>query len=257
MADRERIPRYLEVASAPAAEIDGLAPNVILPIEERLAAFHKVSRVTIRGALDLLEQGGRISRQRGRGTIVNPPKVVRRFAPIYGFEQDLASHGIGFNTHILSYEPKATPSASIRERLALPSGATAGCLKLVRSVHGRVVCCECGHYPPQVAAGSDATRAIAETAAEIVENLVEAPIADVDWEGEIASASDDVADALGVSHRTLVLANSYTWRLKNGVPVEAGVVCYRVDRCMFRCELSFGHAQVKSTSGARAGKGLT
>jgi hypothetical protein len=112
--------------------------------------------------------------------------------------------------------------------------------------------------PPrnQFAARFDAARAIAETAVDIAGALTGAPITDVDREAEIAPASDGVADALGVSYRTPVLADSYTWRLETDAPVEAGVICYRVDCCKFRCESSFSRAPVKVPCGTRAGGGL-
>jgi hypothetical protein len=65
--------------------------------------------------------------------------------------------------------------------------------------------------------------------------LAGAPIAEVDWEGEIISCPDEVATALGIAGRTLVLANA------GGAPVEAGIISYRIDRCKFRFHEIFQH----------------
>ena len=102
-----RSPRYLDVAGVLQEEINLLAPNSLLPTEQQLARRFGVSRITVRGALDLLEKSGLVSRLRGRGTTVSPPKITRRFAPLQSFEQDLASQGIEFETIDVMEDPAA------------------------------------------------------------------------------------------------------------------------------------------------------
>ena len=104
-----RSPRYLDVAGVLQCEITLLAPNSLLATEQQLAKRFGVSRITVRGALDLLEKSGLVSRLRGRGTTVSPPKITRHFAPLQSFEQDLSSQGIAFETRVLSYESKSRP----------------------------------------------------------------------------------------------------------------------------------------------------
>lgn len=241
-------PRYLEVALAIQHEISALSPNTLLATEEQFASRYSVSRVTVRSALDVLEKNGQISRLRGRGTTVSPHKVTRNFAPLFSFEQDLANQRIKFETKVLSYDARSTPSESIRSRLILPAGSTVGSLSIVRIVYDRVVSHERRHYPPEIAAKLDPRRVKSHDASKMLESLIGAQIAEVDWESEIIAAPGDVTSALEISARTLVLANSYTWRLEKGLPVEAGTIFYRVDRCKFRYELRFSHAQPRSTS---------
>jgi GntR family transcriptional regulator len=243
-------PRYLAVALAIQHEITGLSPNALLPTEEQFANRYSVSRVTVRSALDLLEKNGQISRLRGRGTTVSPKKITRNFAPLFSFEQDLTNQGIKFETRVLSYEPRSTPSESIRSRLILPPGSTVGCLSIVRIVYDRVICYERRHYPPEIAAKLEPDRVEHHDASETLEDLIGAQIAEVDWESEISSAPGDAASALEISPRTLVLANSYTWRLAKSLPVEAGTIFYRIDRCKFRYELRFSHARPREARGA-------
>jgi GntR family transcriptional regulator len=234
-----RTPRYLKVAATLQDEIAGLAPNSLLPTETQLARRFGVSRVTVRGALDLLEKSGLVSRMRGRGTTVSPPKITRRFSPLFSFERDLDDQGVPFETRVLSYDATAVPPPMIRNRLRLGPQARVGALSLVRLVEDRVVCHDLRFYPPAVAARLDPSRVETEAAASVIEDLVRDAIREVDWESEIVSASGEVAEALGVAARTLVLANTYTWYVGARRPVEAGVISYRVDRCKFRYEVAF------------------
>lgn len=51
-----------------------LPPHKQLPTEEALCRAHKVSRGTVRKALDILATEGVIRREQGRGVFVNPPR---------------------------------------------------------------------------------------------------------------------------------------------------------------------------------------
>lgn len=241
-------PRYLDVASMLQEEIGALAPNSLLPTEQQLAKRFGVSRITVRGALDLLERSGSVTRLRGRGTVVSPEKVTRHFSPLTSFEQDMKSQGMAFTTEILSYEPCRVAPDYVRERLALPPSGEAGCLSLLRLVDDRIVSHELRHYPPEIAAKLDPDRLVEEGTSEVLESISIRRITDVDWESEIVAAPTHVSKALRVSPRTLVLANVYTWHLDDGTAGESGLITYRVDRCKFRFETKF---ERKETEGRR------
>ncbi len=237
-----RLPRYLDVATVLTDEIGLLAPNSLLPTEQQLAKRFGVSRITIRGALDLLEKSGLVSRLRGRGTTVSPPKIVRHFAPLRSFEQDLAIQGIDFETRILAFDPSSSAPDFVFDRLRLSLGGTVGHLSLTRLVDDRIVCHDDRYYPPEVARALKPERVVDHDASRVLEDVIGSRIAQVHWESEIVSASGEVSEALGIAPRALVLANTYTWHSKGGKPVEAGVISYRVDRCKFGFEASFHQA---------------
>ena len=251
MTRNETPPRYVDIANRLEKEIRTLGPNSLLATEEQLARRFEVSRVTVRSALDLLERSGLISRLRGRGTVVSPPKVMRRFSPLYSFEKDLSSQGIKFVTRVLSYAEKAVPPEDIRQRLDIPRNAHVGHLSLVRLVDNRIVCHNDRYYPARIARKLQTRQIEMRDAADILAEAVGEPIVGVDWESEVVPVSADVAAALEVASRTLVFANTYAWRVADGTPVEAGVVSYRIDRCKFRYEINFNHSGQK-----RAGSSL-
>jgi len=228
------VARYVRVAEALGDEIRGLSPNSLLPGEQQLARRFGVSRVTVRLALDLLERSGLVWRQRGRGTIVNPPKITRRLSPLRRFEDDLREQGVKFETRVLAWEPCAKPPEPFREFLRLPSRASAGLLSMLRVVDDRVVCHDCRYFPPAVAASFDPVLVHARTVSEIVEEIAGMRVATVDWESEVVPASSEAAAVLGLKPGTLVVSNTFTYYLPNGAPAEAGRVPYRIDRCKFK-----------------------
>jgi GntR family transcriptional regulator len=240
----KKSPRYIDIASKIHDDIDTLGPNTLLPTEKQLTARFGVSRVTVRAALDILERSGRVTRYRGRGTVANPPKITRRFSPLYSFERDMVEQGIEFETRVLSFEPEVTPPEDIRINLNLPENAVVGGLSLVRVVDYQVISHERRYYLPEIAARLDPYLLEHHDASAVVSEIGGGPIDEVDWISEIISTSKEVAAALEVAQRTLVFANTYTWRLKGGKPIESGTISYRIDRCRFKHEASFNQPNI-------------
>ena len=70
--ERSRIPLYLQVASAIRRRIDEgqWRPGQKIPTLEEFETEFQVARVTVRQAIDILEQEGLVRRQQGKGTFV-------------------------------------------------------------------------------------------------------------------------------------------------------------------------------------------
>ncbi|MEA2780034.1 MAG: GntR family transcriptional regulator, partial [Rhodospirillaceae bacterium] len=193
-----------------------------------------VSRVTVRQALRFLEQAGSVSRARGRGTIVSPPKFTRNVLPVSTLEQDFTRQGIAYETRILDFQRSYAPPEVIRERLKLSSRSTVGRLRLVRLVHGKIICFERRYCIPSLA-----KQLVPETLMDcgvvaLLSKLVGSTIQMVEFETEITPSGEEVSAALGITAGTLMLQNTFVYFLDNGTPVETGSISYRVDRCKFR-----------------------
>jgi GntR family transcriptional regulator len=71
------VPLYYQLQEVVKEDIDAgnWQPGEILPSEAELEAQFGVSRTVIRKALDVLTADGQVVRQKGRGTVVAPPKL--------------------------------------------------------------------------------------------------------------------------------------------------------------------------------------
>ncbi len=76
-----RLPKYKKLAETLIQKIESgrLSIGDKLPGELDLMAQYKVSRYTVREALRVLEQAGRVSRERGSGTVVTSERPFRLF----------------------------------------------------------------------------------------------------------------------------------------------------------------------------------
>src|SRR5690606_6956877 len=77
---RSKIPLYLQVAAQFRLRIENgmWSPGQQVPVLEALQAEFGLARVTIRQALEVLEQEGLIRRHRGRGTFVTEHLPARQ-----------------------------------------------------------------------------------------------------------------------------------------------------------------------------------
>lgn len=79
-------------------------PGDMLPTENELVNQYKVSRITVRRAMDLLDSEGLITRKRGYGTIVKPPKMDQTINKVVHFSNEMAKRGQEFSTKMLANE---------------------------------------------------------------------------------------------------------------------------------------------------------
>lgn len=229
-------PRYVSIAETLERELAELAPNSLLPTEEQMSKRFEVSRITVRAALELLENSGQISRMRGRGTIVSPKKLVRTFSPFLSFEADMKSHGIDFKTQVLSFERGIIAPPKFTQQLELPADSRVARLSLIRLVKDQVICHDHRYYPADIGSKIDPAQAETKACSEIIQSAIGEKIRRVRWDSEIMSSSQEVASALELANRALVFTSNYTWFAKKRRPIETGLVSYRVDRCKFRFE---------------------
>lgn len=87
-------PLYLKLQRVLRSAIERhvLAPDEALPPERELADAYKVSRVTVRKALDGLVHAHLLTRRQGAGTFV-AARVEKNFATISSFSEDMLSRG--------------------------------------------------------------------------------------------------------------------------------------------------------------------
>jgi GntR family transcriptional regulator len=229
----EKRAKYLVLADALEEQIFSMGQNSLLPTEQQLSKRFQLSRVTVRRSLAFLERKGLLSRERGRGTIVNSPKITRHLLPVSTIEQDLHDHGLILETRICEWQPEIMPPDHIRTRLQLEMGESVAFLSLVRVVDNRVICHDRRYFPPALGRRFDPQLVTRRAVSHILQDLTGLGIESDTWETEITPASYEVAKHLGIVPGVLVLVNTFTHYFQKGQPAEAGVMSYRIDRVKF------------------------
>ena len=91
---RSNLPLYqkLQRTIRKAIEARILSPDDALPAERELAADFKVSRITVRKALDGLVSDGLLVRRQGSGNFISA-RVEKNFAKLTSFSEDMRARG--------------------------------------------------------------------------------------------------------------------------------------------------------------------
>src|ERR1700740_433325 len=131
------VPLYETVESALAAGIaDGsLLPETQLPSEDGLVERFKVSRTTVRKAIQNLVERGLIEVRRGKGTFVTQPKITQELTELTGFVEDMQAAGRTPTAHLLDKRVVAADETR-RAHLALAPGTLVVRLQRVRLADG-------------------------------------------------------------------------------------------------------------------------
>src|ERR671925_2280423 len=117
---RPGVPRYLQIADAIRRDLRGEGERI--DSEHRLCARFKVSRPTVRQALDVLVQEGRLYRHAGRGTFSTAANGSDPRLRVIGSIDDLMALGDETWLKLISQETVSVP-ANIPQALRLPPGS--------------------------------------------------------------------------------------------------------------------------------------
>ena len=117
-------PRYLQIVQQLRDRIQNgeYPPNTRIPTENELSVSMGVSRPTVRQALNLLEQEGRLTRVKGSGTYVTEPKIQHestRF--VIGYQEESRERHNHLHTSVLALQ-KEKPGKLAAKALGLAEG---------------------------------------------------------------------------------------------------------------------------------------
>ena len=118
-----------------------LQPGDKLPSEREIGEQFRLTRVTVRQALQTLEAQGLIYRQNRRGWFVSPPAVIYNPAQRKSFIEYVSRHGLLPHTELLSQQ-LVQADDELADKLQTPKGTPLLKLHRRRSIEGRPVLIE-------------------------------------------------------------------------------------------------------------------
>jgi GntR family transcriptional regulator len=97
------IPRYYALKETLAARLRAgeFPPGTRFPTDEALCLTYHLSRGTVRRAVDLLVDDGRLRREQGRGTFVIAPQLAPVSFRLTDFGEDMQQQGLISSTRLL------------------------------------------------------------------------------------------------------------------------------------------------------------
>lgn len=220
-----------------AALLEVLVPGQAIPSERELMATCRVSRATVRRAIDGLVAEGVLQRAHGLGTFALEPRLESTLH-LASFSQDMRRRGLRPASRLLSLVCEVPPAA-VATALGLADDEGAWHLLRVRLADDAPIAYEDGWYPEELFPGLDrhdlADRSLYELLGTEYGRWIDSAGQDL-W---AETAGVDLAATLAVAPGTSVLAFRRV-SLAAGTPVEHVVSRYRGDRYQLHMELQGG-----------------
>jgi GntR family transcriptional regulator len=232
---RHGVPLYLQIADALRRQLKGEGERI--PSEHQLCTLFKVSRPTVRQALDVLVQEGLLYRHAGRGTFSTPTPGGDRKLRVIGSVDDMIALGDENWFELLSREVRQVP-ANIALALRLRPGSEAYRVVGVRHADVGPFQHVTAWLPPKIAEALSDEDISKTSLIGAIERQVGVPIKVLEQVADAALAPRHVAERLQVRPRTPLLLFERTYFAVSGEPVEHAVTYQSSRRYPFRVVLS-------------------
>lgn len=143
-------PLYVQVEETLKEMIEGTeyAPGDQIPSERELADILRVSRMTVRRAVETLVNAGLLERRSTSGTYVREPRVIRNISPntIQSLTRQIQGEGGQAGSRLLAFEVLRAPKR-VSEYLNLRLGVEAYCIRRLRFTNHLPFCIETSYLP--------------------------------------------------------------------------------------------------------------
>jgi GntR family transcriptional regulator len=215
----------------------GLGAGDQIPTEAALCERFDVSRTVVRQALSDLERTGLVTRIKGKGTFVAPPKVSEFVAQtLTSLHEDLQGRGERLTTKVLRLEAEPV-SAHVAKRLDLDESDQIVLLERVRYLRGEPLVVTTAHMPYSLCAPILELDMSDRSLFETYEGHLGLKLHRGTRAIEASTASGEVAQHLDIPEGAPVLVFSGVTYLEDDTPIEYFVGIHRGDRSRFETEL--------------------
>jgi GntR family transcriptional regulator len=225
---------YDRVESVLAAEIanGSLPPETQLPSEEGLIERFRVSRTTVRKAIQNLIDRGLVEVRRGKGTFVAQPKITQELTELTGFVEDMQALGRTATARLLDKRIIAA-SEAVAHHLALPPGALVIRLQRVRLADGVAMSFDETYLPREIGEKVAENDLEAEPVFALLEHKYDTPLVEAEYKLEAVAADAFAAQALRVPAGSPVFLIERTSYTTGNRPVDYERLHYRGDLIRF------------------------
>src|SRR6516164_8811511 len=234
-----RSPLYERVEAVLAGDIaDGsLPPETQLPSEDGLIERFKVSRTTVRKAIQNLVERGLVVVRRGKGTFVTQPKITQELTELTGFVEDMRALGRQPTAKVLHQQIVAANQVVAR-RLALPQGTPVVRIQRVRLADCMPLSYDETYLPKELGEKVIADNLDTEPIFSLLEQKYNTPLVEAEYQLEAVCADATVATALRIGVGSAIFLIERTSYSIGHRPVDYEKLHYRGDQMRFVTRLA-------------------
>lgn len=229
------MPIYLQLKELLQKEIDGGKPGSRLPSERELAKRWRISRMTVRAAIEALIDEDYLQRVPGRGTFAVRPKLQQPLLTLTSFTEDMRARGLRPQSAVLDLVQIPSPAA-VASQLRVDAGHPVVKLRRLRLADGEPMSVEVAYL--------DAVRCAFLFGEDLARHSLYEVLAghgiDLAWAAQFVGARRATAEEAGllrIPRGASVLETHRTTYDRSDSPVEHVRSVYRADRYAFNVTL--------------------
>jgi len=233
------LPAYIQIAEnlLDKIAIGELAPGERLPSERDLSKSLKVSRMTVRAALRVLDNQGLLVRRTGDGTYIAQPKIERQADKLVPFTRKMQKLGGQISSRLILFEER-NAEASIARKLEISLSAPVLYFQRLRLLNQEIVLLEACTMPRTPFPDLEKFDLEKRSVYEILEKEYGILPHHSHQSLEAVSATEYEAELLNIeAGAPLMLERRVTFD-ENNIPFEYGRDLYRGDRFRFMTEVA-------------------
>lgn len=232
------IPLYYQLKEIFKAKIDRgeWSPGQLIPTENDLISFYKVSRTTVREAVNALVIEGKLEKKQGKGTTVCREKMEEKLGRLTGFAEEMQSRGLVPGARVIETKEVVPPDV-VREKL-LPGNNETKVLYIqrIRLANEEPIAIERSYWPLEIGAlFKDYDLSTIAFYSVLEERGIRLRYADENISA-IATKKSDAA-LLGIETKIPLMRMERISYSTQGNPVEFTITDYRSDRYMYKVRL--------------------
>ena len=229
------LPLYTQIKEILRARIlDGsYQPHQQMPSESEMMAAFDVSRITVRQALNDLQNEGLIFRIHGKGSFVSKPKAFQDLGRLQGFGEAMRQMGYETFARVLAIKT-VTPSAQVAEKLQLPKRARVTELQRLRFLNREPISLDVTYVPAAIGQRLAKEDLAARDIFVILENDYGLALGHAELQIGSTLADETLAGQLKVEAGSPVLFIERTTHTADGAPIDYEHLYYRGDAFQYK-----------------------
>ncbi|WXA90216.1 GntR family transcriptional regulator [Pendulispora brunnea] len=217
---------------------DGTLPQGSqLPPEDSLIARFKVSRTTVRQAIQNLANRGLVEIRRGRGTFVAKSKITQEITHLTGFVEDMQAQGRHPTARVLQKEI-VTATKGVAKHLDLAEGARVVRIRRVRLADGIPISLDETYLPHAIGKKILSNDLEREPIFALLEQKYGTPLIEAKYTLEAVVAEASIAKALAIEPKSAIFLIERTVYSSEHRPVDYEKLYYRGDQIRFTTRLA-------------------
>ena len=208
-----------------------------LPTEDDLIKRFKVSRTTVRKAIQNLAGRALVEIRRGTGTFVMQPRITQELTELTGFVEDMQALGHDPTARLID-RTVVVANDEVARQLALAAGTRVMRIRRVRLANRVAMSLDETYLPLEIGEKIVTHDLEVEPIFTLLEQRYGIALVDAEYRLEAASANQEVAAALNIDAGSPIFLIERTSYSAGGAPIDYEKLHYRGDLIRFTTRLA-------------------